>query len=155
TTFVTVLQYGAAVPLEAVEPPQPVRLVSRIGDRLPLHCTAAGKIHLAFSDESVRNALPDTLQKFTEKTVIDSQVLTQQLKKISDNGYAVDLGENVEDVRSVAVPIRDYTRAVVGSLSLAGPAYRLTQERIEKEIVPLMLKAGLDLSSRLGFDAET
>lgn len=154
TTFVAVLQNGAVVPLDAVDAPQPVRLVSRIGDRLPLHSTAAGKVHLAFGDESVRNSLPEPLTRFTEKTVVDSQLLTQQLKKISDNGYAVDLGEAVEDVRSVAVPIRDYTRAVVGSLSIAGPAYRLTQERIDKEIVPLMLKAGRDLSSRLGFDGD-
>ncbi len=55
-------------------------------------------------------------------------------------------------MRAVAVPIRDYTRTVVGTLAVAGPAYRMQAERIEKEIAPLVLKAGRELSSRLGFD---
>jgi DNA-binding IclR family transcriptional regulator len=130
------VQNGGVVPLDAVEAEQPVRLVSRIGDILPLHCTAAGKTHLAFADDHARGALPDTLTKYTERTVLDPQVLAQQLKKIAENGYAVDLGEHIEDVRSVAVPVRDYTRAVVGTLAISGPAYRLTQERIEKRSFP-------------------
>ncbi len=152
TAFISVMRNGNAVPLDAIEAEQAVRMVSRIGDPLPLHCTAVGKTHLAFADDELRGSLPEALQKFTEKTVLDRHALTQQLKKIAENGYAVDLGEHIEDVRSVAVPVRDYTRAVVGSLAVSGPAYRLSQERIEKEVVPLMLKAGRELSTRLGFD---
>ncbi len=154
TSFLAVLRNGTIVPLDTVEAEQPGRLVSRIGDSLPLHCTAVGKMHLAFADDELRNSLPDTLQKFTEKTTVDRNVLFQQLKKIGENGYAVDLGEHIEDVRSVAVPVRDYTRAVVGGLAVAGPAYRLTQERLDKEVVPLMLKAGRELSTRLGYDSD-
>lgn len=154
TTLIAVIRNGTVVPLEAVEPEQAVRLVSRIGDCLPLHCTSVGKLHLAFADDELRGALPETLQKFTEKTIVDRHALTQQLTKVAENGYAVELGEHIEDVRSVAVPIRDYTRAVVGSLAIAGPAYRLSQERIEKEMVPLMLKAGRELSTRLGFESD-
>jgi DNA-binding IclR family transcriptional regulator len=153
TTFVAVLRNGTIIPLDAVEPEQPVRLVSRIGDPLPLHCTAVGKLHLAFADEELRNSLPDALPKFTEKTITDRQVLAQQLAKIAESSYALELGEHIEDVRSVAVAIRDYTRAVVGSVAIAGPAFRLSHERIEKEIIPLMVGAGRDLSTRLGFDA--
>ena len=63
----------------------------------------------------------------------------------------MDNGEYLVDVRAVAAPVRDYTRNVVGALAVAGPAYRLSADRIEKEIVPLVQKAGKDLSSRLGF----
>ena len=155
TSFITVMRNGCAIALDAVEAEQPVRMVSRIGDPLPLHCTAVGKMHLAFADDELRASLPEALQKFTDKTLVDRQALGQQLKKIAESGFAVDLGEHIEDVRSVAVPIRDYTRAVVGSLAVSGPAYRLSQERIEKEIVPLMLKAGRELSTRLGFDSDS
>lgn len=154
TAFIAVLRNGTIVPLDAVEAEQPVRLVSRIGDSLPLHCTAVGKMHLAFADDELRNTLPDALHKFTDRTIVDRNVLLQQLKKIAENGYAIDLGEHIEDVRSVAVPVRDYTRAVVGALAVAGPAYRLTQERLDKEVVPLMLKAGRELSTRLGYDGD-
>jgi IclR family KDG regulon transcriptional repressor len=155
TSFITVMRDGCAIALDAVEAEQPVRMVSRIGDPLPLHCTAAGKMHLAFADDELRASLPEALQKFTEKTLVDRQALGQQLKKIVESGFAVDVGEHIEDVRSVAVPIRDYTRAVVGSLAVSGPAYRLSPERLEKEIVPLMLKAGRELSTRLGFDGDS
>jgi DNA-binding IclR family transcriptional regulator len=152
TAIIAVVRNGAIVPLDAVETEQAVRLVSRIGDTQPLHCTAVGKLYLALGDEVLRNSLPDALEKYTEKTIVDRGVLNNQLNKISEHGYAVEIGEHVEDVRAVAVPIRDYTRTVVGSLALAGPGYRLSQERIEKEIVPLIVKAGRDLSSRLGYD---
>lgn len=155
TAFITVMRDNCAIALDAVEAEQPVRMVSRIGDPLPLHCTAAGKMHLAFADDELRASLPESLQKFTEKTLVDRHALGQQLKKIAENGVAIDLGEHIEDVRSVAVPIRDYTRAVVGGLAVSGPAYRLSQERLDKEIVPLMLKAGRELSTRLGFDTDS
>src|SRR5439155_81137 len=80
------------------------------------------------------------------------QALLQQLRTVAANGYAVDLGEHLEDVRAVAAPVRDYARAVVGALAVVAPASRLTPERIEKEVAPLVLKAGRELSSRLGFD---
>jgi len=53
-------------------------------------------------------------------------------------------------VRSVAVPIKDYTGHVVGALAISGPAYRLTAERMQKEFAPMVVKAGQDLSGRLG-----
>jgi IclR family transcriptional regulator, KDG regulon repressor len=55
-------------------------------------------------------------------------------------------------VAAVAVPIRDYTRSVVGSLAVAGPAYRIPSERVRSEIAPLILEAGRELSHRLGFN---
>jgi len=56
-------------------------------------------------------------------------------------------------VRTVAVPIKDYTRTVVGSLAVSGPSYRIPTGRIELEIAPLVMKAGRELSSRLGYNA--
>jgi DNA-binding IclR family transcriptional regulator len=130
-----------------------VRIVSQLGEALPLHCTAPGKAYLAFeTEDDVRALLPDGLARFTERTVVDRQALLQQLRTVSATGYAVDLGEHVEDIRAVAAPVRDYARNVVGALAVAAPAFRLTPERIEKEVAPLVLKAGRELSSRLGFD---
>jgi len=49
------------------------------------------------------------------------------------------------------VPVRDHTRGLVGSLSVAGPGHRLSREKMEKEIIPLILKGGNELSQRLGY----
>jgi DNA-binding IclR family transcriptional regulator len=153
TTYVAVLRRQAVVPVEVLEADRPVRIVSQLGEALPLHSTAAGKAYLAFeSEEDLRALLPDGLAKFTERTITDRPALLQQLRTIAQNGYAVDMGEHIEDIRAVAAPIRDYTRNVVGTLAVAAPASRLTAERIEKEVAPLVLKAARELSSRLGFD---
>ena len=151
TAYVTVMRQGKVVPVDMVEPDQAIRIVSHIGESLPLHCTAAGKIHLAFETrEDVQRSLLDALQAHTEQTITDRVRLEAQLKEVSEKGYALEDGEHLTDVRTVAVPIRDYTRTVVGSLAVSGPAYRIGLERLEQELVPLTIQAGQELSSRLG-----
>jgi DNA-binding IclR family transcriptional regulator len=153
TAFVAVLRKTSVVPLDAVDADQPVRLKARIGEGLPLHCTAAGKIQLAFiPDADLREALMEGMARFTDRTITDRQELVAQLRTIAEKGFSVETGEHLTEVHSIAVPIRDYTRNVVGSLALSGPAYRMTGERIDKEMVPLLQKAGRELSTRLGFD---
>jgi IclR family KDG regulon transcriptional repressor len=153
TTMVAVLRRGCAVPLDAVESDQPVRLVSRIGEALPLYATAIGKVYLAFSSEDeARQLLPETLTKFTDRTITDRGVLLGQLKQAAVQGYAVEQGEHVAEVYAVAAPVHDYTRNVVGSVAISGPAYRLAEERVQKEIVPLVTQAASELSQRLGFN---
>jgi IclR family KDG regulon transcriptional repressor len=153
TAYLAVLRRGAVVPVEVVEAERPVRIVSQLGETLPLHATAAGKAHLAFeAEDDLRTLLPDGLARFTDKTITDRAALAQQLRQVSALGYAVDGGEHLEDVRSVAVPVRDYARAVVGALTVVAPAFRLAPDRVEKEVAPLVMKAARELSSRLGFD---
>jgi DNA-binding IclR family transcriptional regulator len=77
--------------------------------------------------------------------------LREQMKLIGETGYAVERGEFAEDVNAVAVPIRDYTRSLVGTLAVIGPAHRLTEEAVTQNIAPVLLKAGAELSKRLGF----
>ena len=154
STYVAVLRKGKVVPLDMVESDQSVRIVSHVGENLPLYCTAAGKIHLAFEPaEEVQRYLPDELHQYTTNTITDRKALLEQLKEIASKGYAVDNGEYLTDVRTVAVPIKDYTRTVVGSLAVSGPTYRIPSQRIEQEIAPLGTKAGRELSSRLGYNA--
>jgi DNA-binding IclR family transcriptional regulator len=70
---------------------------------------------------------------------------------IGETGYAVERGEFAEDVNAVAVPVRDYTRSLVGTLVVVGPAHRFSDEVVNNEIAPVLLRAGAELSKRLGF----
>jgi IclR family transcriptional regulator, KDG regulon repressor len=150
--YVAVKKGHAIVPLDFMEPKNPVRVVSLIGRTLPLHCTAPGKIHLALeSGEGLALALPEKLHRYTDRTIVDRQALLRQLKEVGRTGYAVDEGEFMDDVMSVAVPVHDYTRNLVGSLAIAAPAHRMTPQRLEKEIVPLITNGGNQLSIRLGY----
>ncbi len=153
SAYVAVMRKGAVVPLDAVESDLPVRIVSRIGESLPLHCTAVGKAHLAFEpEEQLQVVLPEGLPRYTDRTITDRQALIEHLKAVAQGGYSVEYGEYLPDVHSIAVPILDYTHTVVGSLAVSGPAYRIPWERVEGEIVPLMIRAGRELSGRLGYN---
>ncbi|MGA2410046.1 MAG: IclR family transcriptional regulator [Candidatus Binataceae bacterium] len=154
SALVAIARREGIVPLEAAEPDdRAVRITPPIGIALPLHCTAIGKVHLAFEvGEQILSILPEELPRHTDHTLVDRSALLEQLHSVVRDGYACDTGEYFEDVSSVAVPIRDYTRSVVGSLAVAGPAYRLPYERISNEIAPLVLEAGRELSHRLGYN---
>lgn len=150
--FVAVRRGSSVVPLDFREPESPVRVVSFLGRALPLHCTAAGKVHLAFESEEVLSQnLPEDLERYTARTVTDRQLLLGELKEVSQAGFALEQGEFMDEVVSVAAPVRDYTRTLVGSVAMTGPAHRLTKERIGKEMVPLILKVSGELSRRLGY----
>lgn len=152
SSFVAIRKGAAIVPLDFEEARSAVRVVSFLGTTLPLHCTAPGKVYLAFdSEEGLSQGLPERLERFTDKTIVERRQLLEQVKQVSEAGYAVEQGEFMEEVVCVAVPIHDYTRTLVGSLAIAGPAHRLTHDRLHKEIVPMILKGGTELSKRLGY----
>lgn len=152
SAFVAIRKGNAIVPLDFAEPSRAVRAVSFLGMVLPAHCTAAGKVHLVFEAEGgVSQSLPERLERYTEKTFTDRKALLEQMKEIGSAGYAVEQGEFSEDLSSVAVPVRDYTRMLVGALAVVGPSHRLTDESIAREVAPAVLRAGGELSRRLGY----
>jgi DNA-binding IclR family transcriptional regulator len=144
TVYLSLLRRGGVVPLQSVEADRPVRIVSLLGQALPLHCTAAGKVHLAFeSEEEIKNSLPESLERHTDKTIIEAQRSDRgPARQVAERGYALESGEYLPDLLSIAVPIRDYTRTVVGSLSITAPEYRLPIERVEREVAPIASNAG-------------
>jgi len=130
-----------------------VRVVPRVGSRLPAYCTAAGKVQIAYmSDEELENFLPTKeLKRFTNNTITDRDVLKKELKVIVEQGYAIDNEELDIGVKCVSAPIRDYTRRIIGAVSISGPSMRFLDDRVEKELIPLVMKASKEISSKLGF----
>ncbi|OEU62666.1 MAG: IclR family transcriptional regulator [Desulfuromonadales bacterium C00003094] len=153
TAYVAIFKDGYIVYLDVVETGLTVRVVSRVGTRLPSYCTAAGKVHLAYmSDEEIESYLPaQDLEAYTPHSITDREVLKKDLAKVAEQGYAFDIEELDIGVRCVAAPIRDYTRRIVGALSISGPATRFSDERLDEELVPLVTRAAEELSTRLGF----
>jgi IclR family transcriptional regulator, KDG regulon repressor len=152
SAFVAVRKGGEVVPLDFVEPSRAVRVISLLGTALPAHCTAAGKIYLVFdSDGELGGSLGNGLRHYTGKTIVDGAALAAQTKEIGELGYATEQEEFSEEVSSVAVPIRDYTRMLVGAMAVVGPSHRLTPDVIKSDVAPKLLNAGNELSKRLGF----
>jgi IclR family transcriptional regulator, KDG regulon repressor len=154
SVFVAIKKGTGIIPLDFVEPARPVRVVSFLGTALPAHCTAAGKIYLVFDSEGgLSQSLPDRLEKYTDKTMTDKAILRDQLKEVTEAGYALEQEEFTPEVSSVAVPIRDYTRMLVGTLAVVGPSHRFKADEINNDIAPKLVGAGNELSKRLGYSA--
>jgi len=153
TTDLAVLKGGHILYVDAVETDLPVRVFSRLGLWFPVHCTAAGKLHLAFmsADELTPFLPPGQLQRCTANTVIELKKLRRQLRQIAVKGYAVDDEEQDVGVRCVSAPIRDFTKKVVGAVSIAGPVNRITKARITRELIPLVQGGAAEISCRLGY----
>jgi DNA-binding IclR family transcriptional regulator len=152
TAYVAIFKENHVVYLDVVETDMTVRVVSRVGSRLPAYCTAAGKVHLAnLSDEELESFLPKELPTFTATTHSSLDGLKKELRQVNEDGYAMDNEELDPGVRCIAAPIRDYTRRIVGAISLSGPSMRFTDERMKDELTPLVIDAAATLSTRLGY----
>ncbi len=154
TAYVAILRDGQMVYLDVVESGHVIRVVPRVGLRLPVHCTAVGKALLAFSSEDeIKRILPvAALTAYTPRTIIDRTQLVEHLNRVRSEGYATDNEEHEEGVKCVAVPIFDYTRHPAGAITLSGPNSRMTDERIQRELAPAVLEAARQISHRLGFE---
>ena len=154
TAYLAVLDGPEVLYILMHETSHPVRVVSRLGRRLPAYCTASGKAQLAFEsldrlDEVLRDY---PFKRFTENTISQYEDLLVDLKEIAGKGYAVDNEECEYGVTCLAAPIRDYTHRVIAAIVLSGPTPRFTPERIETELVRLVKEAAARVSQRLGHE---
>lgn len=154
TVHLVILQGEYGMSVEKLLSPQPVGLDARLGALIPLHCSGVGKSLLAFQDEEFlqRIARPPGLERRTARTITTLAQLRKELATVRERGYAVDDEEAVEGLRCVAAPIFDNTGRVVAAFSVAGPATRITPERIP-EIALLVCETSRRISFRLGYRA--
>jgi DNA-binding IclR family transcriptional regulator len=152
TVHLTVRHGLSAVYVEKLDSPEPLRIHSRIGATIPLYCTAVGKIMLAYMSEPEREKVLEQveLKRFTENTATNLQELHAELERTRKNGFACDLEEHELHIRCIAAPIWDYTGTVNASLSVTGPAVRMSTARI-RQLAPVIREAGLKISSQLGY----
>jgi IclR family transcriptional regulator, acetate operon repressor len=153
TVNVTILDGRDCVNIERAASPQSIRYVGWIGRRTPLHCTASGKVLLAYMPAEQRQLLlllP--LPQYTAKTVTDLATLAQQLRQIKQNGYAVVHEEFEEGFSAVAAPVRALGGQVMATISVSGPTFRLDSDQMA-QIVPPLLEVTGQVSAQLGYVA--
>ncbi len=107
-----------------------VPIPTRLGGRLPGHCTALGKAMLAFAPEDVRHALRSAeLEARTSRSITDPSALESELRKVARERTAVDCEELIEGVVCVAAPVfRD--DVAVAAVSVTGPKARIEPARL-------------------------
>jgi len=152
TIHLTVRHGLAAVYVEKLDSPEPLRIFSRIGASVPLYCTAVGKVMLAHMPMEERDRiLPDlNIKRLTANTVGNLQELKAELYRVHKNGYACDLEEHEMHIRCLAAPIWDHTGGVQSSVSITAPTVRMPVTRL-RQLAPLIQAAGLQISRELGY----
>lgn len=134
------LKGGDAFCLMKVDSPEPVRMFSAPGRRLPAYSTAMGKAMLAYkTKEEILKLYPEGLTPVTKNTITDIDVLMEQLYEIRKTGIAMESEENALMIRCIAVPINNNDENIA-ALSVAIPTFRYNKEK-EKLIINLLNEA--------------
>jgi DNA-binding IclR family transcriptional regulator len=124
---------------------------SRMGGRAPCYATSIGKVLLAWSDGEVFTRVVEAgLQACTHRTITDAAELRAELEAVQLRGYALDLEEFEDGLRCIATPVRDYFGRVVAALGIAGPSWRLSDDRLNG-FAQTVMKAGASISRNLGY----
>jgi DNA-binding IclR family transcriptional regulator len=127
------------------------RLVSQIGSRRPLSCTALGKAMLAAMSTEQRELLLPTLrfESATARSITSIARLRKDLAQIMQLGYALDDEEAVTGARCVGAAILDANGKVAGGISISGPTARINKTNLAS-IAKTVKLAALEISTRLG-----
>lgn len=143
--------------LDGEAPDQLVVSALRVGKRLPLHCTAMGKVLLAATDHETweqyerEHAPKGSFAKWTSATLADRDKFFDHLQAVAGAGFALDEQECADGLTCAAAPVLDGSGRTVAALSVSAPSFRYTDEALRQELAPAVIKAAEDLSARLGF----
>ncbi|MFG1879062.1 IclR family transcriptional regulator [Sphaerisporangium sp. NPDC049003] len=152
TVHLGILAGNRIVYIDKVESAKSVRLVSRIGSRVPLHCTAMGKAVLAPLDERRRaEIVAGRLDRRTPRTLTGAALLAE-LDVVRERGFAIDDEENEEGVRCVGLPIMNASGQPVAAFSVSAPANRFSVEDCHR-LAPAALAMAAEISRRIGYVA--
>jgi DNA-binding IclR family transcriptional regulator len=138
--------------VERLESPQNVRIVARVGRRLPLYAGSAGKVFLAFMPFERRKEILDqaSFKPFTTKTFIDRQELDDELDRIRTVGYAVSYGEWILEASGVAAPVYDQFGQLAAALTISGPSQRFTEQNVARYIEKVT-EVAAQISREMGY----
>jgi IclR family KDG regulon transcriptional repressor len=149
TTNLSILDGPDVIYLDVVESPERVKLAAATGQRLPAFCTASGKAILAFSPiEVVQQVLEHGMPRYTKSTIVSDESVMENLRQTRERGFALSLQEFEEGINAIAVPILDHDAQPIASVAIAGPSFRLTQERmleIGQQIVAIAREISIEV----------
>ena len=152
TAHLAVLRDGQVVSLVNVESSQTLRTPATVGTRTPAYCTSLGKAMLAFAppehiDAFLRNR---KLEAFTRKTITSASRFKQELRSIQKLGYAVDNEEREPGLRCIGAPLWDSSGSVIAAISIAGPIFRIGDDRVN-DLAGIVMKIAARISASLGY----
>jgi IclR family transcriptional regulator, KDG regulon repressor len=127
TVNLGILEENQVTYLDVLQSPSALRIAAVPGERNPVHCTALGKVMLAFLPENeVQQVLQNNpMIRRTSKTITQKKHFLEHLALVREQAVALDLEENLNGVICAAAPIFDQTGRAVAGLSISGPSSRM------------------------------
>jgi len=152
TAHLCILEGAHVIYIDKIEPARSVRMITRIGASNPVHCTAVGKAMLAFLPEERITDILSRLrfEPYTSHTISTVEALRVEIEKTRRRGYAVDDEEFEEGLRCIAVPVLDAQRLPVAAVSVSGPSFRVTAQKLPT-IANQLLQCVRGISVDMGF----
>jgi DNA-binding IclR family transcriptional regulator len=128
-----------------------IRMAAAVGGRAPLHCTAVGKVLLAFQPaDYVKQVLERGLSANTSRTLTRRDAVLEMLEEVRQREYSIDDEESEIGLRAIAAPVRNHTGAVIAALGVAAPVQRMSKKAMHT-CVPGVIDTANAVSARLGY----
>jgi DNA-binding IclR family transcriptional regulator len=152
TVHLAVLSDAEIVYLDKVDSPRTIGVMSKIGQRAPVYCTALGKTLMAFqpADERSRILQKIRLSPLTPRTITSKQKLIEELESIRKQGYALDRREIEEEVECIGAPLRNHLGHVIAAISISGPQRKINTPQ-EKTFVDHVVGSAALISMKMGY----
>lgn len=137
-----------SVIIGGVEGRGPIARRVPLGRMTPLHVSSASRAILAhLADDEIDVYLSTPLEVFTATTLVDRDQLWQMIREVRAAGYALGYGDHIAGVGGVGFPVLDHAGSALGSVTVSGPASRLTDPLIH-ELRPALKRVANDLNRR-------
>jgi DNA-binding IclR family transcriptional regulator len=151
TVQLSVLDSDMLLVLMKEEGSHPVRIISRVGSRVPVNWAAGGRLIVSdLPDDELHRLLRTTVRPSpTGKASTDVAFLMNQIRKFRRQGYSVEIGETNEHAGCVAAPIMDASERCIAAVSIAVPEQRLKASN-RRRLVAAVRDAAQRMSRRLG-----
>lgn len=130
-----------------------LQMASRVGLRVPLHCSAVGKVLLAYLPENELEGLIQQtgLSKRTKNSITDAENLKAHLKAVRSRGFAIDDEENEEGIRCVGAPIFNQQGQVIAAISISGPTIRIPNKLLQNSLKRKIIETASAISREFGY----
>lgn len=153
TALLGILDGMNIVIIQKTDPNRLMQMVCHVGGSLPAHCTAQGKVLLAYSSKEITQKVIDVrgLQRHTPHTICTTEAFLAELEAIRTHGYAVDNGENEKNLCCVGVPILDKTGRIEAALSITGTIIDLPDEETIKKTANILIEVRDKIRKELGY----
>jgi DNA-binding IclR family transcriptional regulator len=152
TAHLCTLFQNKALFIEQEKSSEIISVNTHIGLSEDVHCSAVGKVLVAFLPDDKRDNIISSMvmKPYTRRTITNPDALRFELKKVLENGFAIDDEEMSSGVRCIAAPIMNHKGEVIAAIGISGTVYRIRVDNLQ-EYISTVVEVASKISQSLGY----